>query len=140
MIGLPRGRHSPFGGQLRSGLAMVELHPTLHNPAGTRIVVHRTIGSKQWSAWSVDRPDERSSAANAADAVWNLLQIWGIDLGTARIMPDRENCSSEEGHFEMLVLPHKIACPDCKGSGTYVGLSVVETCHRCAGGGLVPRE
>ena len=40
----------------------------------------------------------------------------------------------------MLVLPHKIACPDCKGSGEYVGLSVVEECRRCLGAGMVPRE
>ncbi|MEK6235667.1 MAG: hypothetical protein N2C14_13240, partial [Planctomycetales bacterium] len=28
-------------------------------------------------------------------------------------------------------------CPDCKGSGQYVGLSVVESCRRCAGSGKV---
>jgi len=30
-----------------------------------------------------------------------------------------------------------ISCPDCKGSGQYVGLTVVEPCRRCRGSGAV---
>lgn len=30
-------------------------------------------------------------------------------------------------------------CPDCGGSGRYVGLNVVEDCGRCGGSGCVPR-
>jgi DnaJ-class molecular chaperone len=29
-------------------------------------------------------------------------------------------------------------CPDCGGSGRYVGLNVAEDCERCGGSGRVP--
>jgi hypothetical protein len=107
---------------------------------GTRVIVHRADATRQWSAWFVDQPHETAAAPNAADAVWQLLKNWGVDLGTAHILPDRDKCSSELGHFEMLDLPHKIPCPDCKGSGTYVGLSVVESCRRCGGNKTIARS
>jgi len=106
---------------------------------GARVIVHRTSDTKQWSAWFLDDPQETAAAPNAADAVWQLLQSCGIDLGAAHILPDRDKCSSEKGHFEMVVLPLKIPCPDCKGSGTYVGLSVIEECRRCRGTKTISR-
>jgi len=39
-------------------------------------------------------------------------------------------------------MPKKVKkeCPDCKGSGKYVGLSVVEDCRLCKGSGEVLAE
>jgi DnaJ-class molecular chaperone len=54
---------------------------------------------------------------------------------------DRERivgCDAAEGddHLEFLV-PRMIrtACPNCQGTGRYVGLQTVEVCRTCGGAG-----
>ena len=40
-----------------------------------------------------------------------------------------------DGDPDRLVFRRKETCPDCGGSGRYVGLAAVETCGRCGGRG-----
>ena len=53
------------------------------------------------------------------------------------IVIDSEAC--RDGHLEFVVVTAKRdPCPDCKGSGKYVGFTVIEDCQTCKGTGFTP--
>lgn len=93
----------------------------------TRVIVERLNG--QWVARFRDRPQPPCSGRKPVDAIARLLAAQGIPVLPHDLISHVENWG--ENGFEF-VLP---ACPDCRGRGEYVGLTLVERCTTCQGSG-----
>lgn len=104
-----------------------------------RIIVERVAGGGRWAAWFQHNPAgaiQGDEAMTAFDSLLNSHRDTLPDPYQIRV-DDRR---SRGGHIEVLLVgrPRKRStCPACKGSGKYVGLSVVEACSTCAGTGTV---
>ena len=101
-----------------------------------RIVAEQVHG--HWSARFADPslPDSYGGS-DALDAVRRLIENsphLGITLDDFE--PDWDHCSTCRVELVMVCPPGK-TCPDCGGTGKYVGLNVVEGCATCGGTGGV---
>jgi hypothetical protein len=103
--------------------------------ASLRIIAEETHG--HWSA-RLAHPSSHESygGANALDAVRRLIANfpqWGVSLDDFE--PDWDNCSTTR--IEMVFVRFSgDGCPDCGGTGKYVGLNLVEACLACVGTGV----
>ncbi len=102
-----------------------------------RIVVERDLGGL-WTAWFSETPEEIQIGRSQGEAVRRLLYRTRDRREPARdIVIDSSAC--HDGHLEFIVYtataPSK--CPDCGGSGSYVGLNVIEDCQTCSGTGAI---
>ena len=93
------------------------------------IIAEQTHGT--WTAWQEHSPCLSFGGDEPATAVSRLCESEGIDLATlacrySKVTRDRMEFVTASG-----------PCPDCGGSGQYVGLSEVEDCSTCCGGGRV---
>jgi hypothetical protein len=96
----------------------------------TRVIVKRLNG--HWTAWFSDRPQAGCTGRKPVDAIGGLLAAQGVPIPPHDLISHVENWG--ENGFEF-VLP---ACPDCRGRGQYVGLTLVERCRTCQGSGYHP--
>lgn len=95
-----------------------------------RIIIERD-DSGHWSAWFADEPQ----TTFGGDTMLTALQRLGTVLRESenrRLRPVTGPDELVAGRAE-LELPEP--CPDCHGSGVYVGLSMAEPCERCGGAG-----
>jgi hypothetical protein len=103
--------------------------------ASLRIIAEEAHG--HWSArFAHPSSHESYGGANALDAVRQLIancpQL-GVSLDDFE--PDWDNCSTTR--IEMVFVRFSgDVCPDCGGTGKYVGLNLVETCLACGGTGV----
>ena len=102
-----------------------------------RIIIEQTQNSAGWLAWFADRPHDTCPGQNTKLAVKKLL-----DSHPDRVPNDYklrvDKNRSHNGHFELTLwgqTESAALCPECNGSGNYVGLNVVESCHGCDGSG-----
>ena len=87
-------------------------------------------------AWFADKPHVAFGGATASDAATRLLDACperGVDA--ADIHVDYERTTGT--HFELIA--ESPVCPECGGSGRYVGLNAVEGCEACGGTGRMSR-
>jgi hypothetical protein len=97
-----------------------------------RIICEKLHG--RWSAWIEGRHETVFGGRTYRGAVRRLAaEVPGIDL--AHIRPARE-----ETYPGRIVLVCTEPCPECGGSGKYVGLLTVEDCGRCGGSGRIEDE
>ena len=105
-----------------------------------RILVERNSNNTCWSAWFADRPEvvvEGDEAMAAFDAIIAMQRDRLPDPYQLRV----DDQQSRGGHIEVLLsgrARERKPCPSCKGSGKYVGLSIVEPCDVCGGAGDLP--
>lgn len=105
-----------------------------------RIVVERNTGDTRWSAWFHDQPSvviEGEEAMAAFDLLVSMERERLPDPYQLRV----DDKQSRGGHIEVLLTGRARAmqrCSVCKGTGQYVGLSVVEPCSSCGGRGQTP--
>lgn len=104
------------------------------NP-GTRIIVEKQ--GPLWSAYFSDAPGAMHRGSRFSAAVSRLLesaperQIWPTMLVA-------DNDASTPGRLEFTIRRTGSApCPDCHGTGQYVGLTLTEPCRTCGGTGTV---
>ena len=100
------------------------------NHAGSRQIVCQDDDG-HWSAWFEDQPHTAFGGPESRTAVARLLEAYGLHL---------ERCSleSQEPFLERFAYrTAAVPCPDCGGTGRYIGLSAVEDCLRCVGHGMV---
>lgn len=104
--------------------------------ASLRIIAEDVHG--YWTASFADSTSKEIYRGNdAMDAIQRLIDNssrWHLQLEDFE--PDWENCSAH--HLEMVLvkpLRRRKPCPDCGGTGKYVGLNVVEPCAKCKGRG-----
>jgi hypothetical protein len=95
--------------------------------ATIRITAIRRHG--HWSAYLPRCTEKSFGGPTAVEAVRRLvLETYGFSPTELLVRNVRENL-----HEFAVRLP---ACPECGGSGQYVGLIVVEPCRRCGGSGV----
>lgn len=94
-----------------------------------RIICEKLHG--RWSAWVEGCPEMVFAGRTYRGAVRRLAaEVPGIDM--AYLQPVRE-----ELHSRRIVFVCTEPCPECGGSGKYVGLLKIEACDRCGGSGRI---
>ncbi|MCC7423945.1 MAG: hypothetical protein IT428_27080 [Planctomycetaceae bacterium] len=111
-------------------------------PPGTielRIIVERLAKTGRWSAWFQDEP-AAALEGDEAMVVFDTLVAARRDRLPDPYQLRVDDRRSRGGHIEVLMTGkrrERLPCPTCKGSGKYVGLSIVEPCSTCEGTGIV---
>ena len=86
-----------------------------------------------WTAWVEGRSATHSCGGDtAASALLRLLELLEIDPD--QLEPDHDASYDDRQGFR---LRQCSPCPECRGSGRYVGLVQVEPCRNCNGSGLI---
>lgn len=101
--------------------------------AECQIIVHRD--HRHWSAWFADAPDEATCGTSPRHALERLLFAHperGLTLDSLIA-----EAGWERGRELRYLAPARRICPDCRGSGTYIGLQAVDECRTCLGNRLV---
>ena len=83
-----------------------------------------------WAAWGTDHPEIGFGGDSAAIAVTRLLEAVGENVDSWAA----DYTASGQDRIEFFRVGGP--CPDCNGSGRYVGLLAVEDCGLCRGSGL----
>lgn len=101
-----------------------------------RIIVEQAPGGTDWTARFADDPHCAKWGQTTRLAVRNLLAAHPQRL-PSRYTLQMDRNGYQPGHIEIVVLSADEAavCPECRGSGRYVGLNVVEPCAVCGGTG-----
>ena len=102
-----------------------------------RIIAERDAGGL-WTAWFEELPDEIQVGRSQGEAVRRLLYRTRDRRVPAKdIWIDPAAC--RDGHLEFVVVTEdkRNPCPDCNGSGKYIGLTVIEPCQTCQGSGML---
>lgn len=102
-----------------------------------RIIAERDTGGL-WTAWFDELPEEIQVGRSQGEAVRRLLyRTRDRRIPAKDIWIDPSAC--RDGHLEFVVITEEKhePCPDCHGSGKYVGLSVIEACQTCHGSGVL---
>lgn len=90
------------------------------------------IATKQnghWTAWLVGSPHVAFGGGTPTSALLRLCEATsGVDADSYVVDPS----SSADGR---LVFVSSGVCPDCGGSGRYVGLNDASYCNLCSGSG-----
>lgn len=87
-----------------------------------------------WSAWFSDAPESAYGGEWPADAIRALL--WAHpERGVIPEQITSDDDALRDGHLEFLLSTSLPPCPDCGGSGRYVGLNSVDVCRACHGSG-----
>ena len=97
------------------------------------LLIAERVGTCRWDCRAEERPEVSASAPLPLEAMRRLCGILGlpascyvaVERTTNRIV-FRKGVSEPTG-----------PCPDCGGSGRYVGLIVVEPCRTCRGSGSI---
>jgi hypothetical protein len=100
-----------------------------------RIIAERDAGGL-WTAWFDVLPEEIQVGRSQGEAVRRLLyRTRDRRIPAKDIWIDPAAC--RDGHLEFVVVTEskQDPCPDCHGSGQYIGLSVIEACQTCQGSG-----
>ena len=87
----------------------------------------------QWRAWFDGVPQVAFGGLTAINAIRRLLKCVEAGAGTYTV-----DCEPALGPVLWDPPELFVPCPDCKGSGEYVGLQQVEVCRTCAGRTVVP--
>lgn len=100
-----------------------------------RIIVERLYD--HWVAWFDDAPESAYGGLRPVDAIDALLSAHP-ERGVVRSQVFALHEAVRVDHLEFLVSAATETCPECKGSGRYVGLQAVEQCRTCGGSGRCP--
>src|SRR5258708_3257642 len=100
-------------------------------------VLKRQPGGSSWIACLADNLAAEFVGRSPSEALGALLRGNGWTMSEVVLNMDQNRTSLSAGHAEILITVRRAKlereCPDCRGSGKYVGLSEVETCHVCGG-------
>jgi len=98
-----------------------------------RIICEQTHG--QWVCWFEQRPMNSYGHRDVAQALIRLLEATP-GMETASITADDEPPTGNRMTF-LVQADDRIECPDCRGTGEYVGLQKIESCTTCSGSGWI---
>lgn len=102
--------------------------PIESGPHMTSIIVQHD-DSGHWSAWAPDTPEVAFGGPTATAAAARLLDAAGEDAGNWFT----DHAHKQADHVEFFRFG--ATCPDCNGTGRYVGLMTSEDCRTCRGTG-----
>ena len=97
-----------------------------------RLIAER-MGHFRWDCRPEEKPEVSASAPLPHDAMRRLCSLLGL---RAAIYVATER-TPERVVFQKGVRESTDNCPECGGSGRYVGLNVIEPCQCCAGSGRI---
>lgn len=100
-----------------------------------RIICGERHPSGYWVAWLADMPQNAIGGGSAVEALSRILATMEPPCDLQDIWPLTNLQLLVSGSFEFAV--GSAPCPDCKGSGRYVGFQAVEPCGSCEGRGRV---
>jgi DnaJ-class molecular chaperone len=63
---------------------------------------------------------------------WACSDLWGAEVGNRPGLPDERDGPADETD-EQYILPNRVTCPPCAGTGRIVG----RACFLCAGSGTL---
>lgn len=98
-----------------------------------RIIHGSRDASGRWSVRFADTPHVSYGGRTSAEAISRLLQT--LRDSDVYMWPLSDHAAVEAGSFAIAV--GSAPCPDCNGSGQYVGFQAVEPCRTCQGCGRV---
>jgi hypothetical protein len=93
----------------------------------SEIIAQEELG--QWRAWFPDQPQPASDGNSLKTAVSGLLRAHGLEPADVHLLYHGASAKRHVFRFS------RIPCPDCRGTGKYVGFSTVENCRGCSGRG-----
>ena len=93
-------------------------------------VIATELGNR-WTAWLESNPETGFGGDTPGVAVSRLLETLPA-FDVSNLVAD--NLRTTDGRLVFLIGE---PCPDCGGSGEYVGLTAREACERCGGSGRV---
>lgn len=109
--------------------------PTASPRQQMRILIQRDPRSTDWIARFKDDPNCHYRSASPEAALNGLLR-----RNPHKLPPHYGVAEVESNYWKGLieaVVFAKTPCPDCNGTGKYVGLNVIEACATCAGTGSI---
>ena len=103
-----------------------------------RIVCQQySLDSTYWSAWNEDAPFRRSSADHPVDALRRFFESHCDSETEFELASDQDLIGdghhSRRGRWRPPDL--FLECDECRGTGTYIGLNIVQACQACSGRG-----
>ena len=102
------------------------------------LIVERGPGGRDWSACLEDEPQRGCGGATISKAVRRWLALNRDRFpGPYAMQLDKQQSTLDR---RVMLLTATSTCPECGGSGRYVGLILVENCKTCDGSGLVSSE
>ena len=100
-----------------------------------RIIHGNRDASGHWLAWFAESPQIAFGGESAIEAISRILATMQPPCDLQDIWPLTDLQLLVSGRFEFAV--GSAPCPDCGGSGKYVGFQAVEPCGACEGRGRV---
>lgn len=98
-----------------------------------RIIHGERDAAEHWVAWFVDTPQGVHGGCTSAEALSRVLRTLPAKAVWWNITRTSDQPGNGEDQFEVVVRFEP--CPDCGGSGQYVGLNAIEDCRSCGGRG-----
>ncbi len=103
-----------------------------------RLIAVRGPGGRDWSACLEGEPQQGCGGATVSKAVRRWLALNRDPFpGPYAMQLDKQQSTLDR---RVVLLTATSTCPECGGSGRYVGLTLVENCKTCDGSGLVSSE
>lgn len=111
---------------------MTPPHASVGNPL-TQIRGRRDLYGN-WFAWYSARPNHASQGGTPQEAVAALLRRSDASIDDWNVLAMVQADAEGLDEFE-IDLASNAPCPECRGTGRYVGLTHVEDCGMCRGSG-----
>jgi hypothetical protein len=116
------------------------------NPASEsrplRLIAGRGPTNQDWSVWLESEPQQACGGMTPMNAVRRWLELnetrFPGPFDVRRIQ--QESTLDRQVIFLNRKTTAEATCPECDGSGRYVGLHLVEDCAACGGAGVVPTK
>src|SRR5690606_24523750 len=93
-----------------------------------------------WSCYKDGRPERSAEGPLPLVALRRCCKMYAVDAEAfTQVMRTRSRIvfATDASREELDLLSGLDLCPDCAGTGRYVGLNVVEPCSTCEGTGHV---
>ena len=100
-----------------------------------RIIHGERDHTGHWTAWFADIPQTAFGGGSAIEALSRIVATMHPPCDLQDIWPLTDLQLLVSGRFEFAV--GSACCPQCNGSGRYVGFQAVEPCGACEGRGRV---
>ena len=107
-----------------------------------RLIAARGPANRDWSVWLEGEPRQACGGMTPMSAGRRWLALnrerFPGPFDVRRVQ--QESTLDRQVIFLSRKTAAETTCPECDGSGRYVGLNLVEDCALCGGDGVVPTE